>query len=71
VHKGGEEEVVGKEQECLCPVSAFDGADDACCFDGTRSVGGSFESDDFREAGHHEIRVDRRNRGQFTCVGGC
>jgi hypothetical protein len=47
VDKGREEEVVGKEQECLCPVSAFDGSDDACGFDGTRGVGRPFESDDF------------------------
>jgi hypothetical protein len=39
--------VVCKEQECLCPVSAFDGSNDACGFDGTRGVGRPSEPDDF------------------------
>ena len=47
VHGRREEEVVGQEQEGLCPVSAFDGADDSGGLDGGRAIGGDVEGNDF------------------------
>lgn len=54
MHERCQEEVVGQEQEGLCPVPALDGADDACCFDGACCVGGPLEPNSILENRHLE-----------------
>jgi hypothetical protein len=62
VYERGQEEVVDQKQECLCPVSALNRADDTCCFDGARGVCGLPESHSIREDGHNE-RMSRSGTG--------
>jgi hypothetical protein len=65
MHKRSQKEVVGQEQERLCPVATLDRADHARRLDRVDGVDRSFEPDSLGEAGHDELRSWTRR------VGGC